>query len=381
MLRVFCCVVFVLFLFSCSDKQSEKNNFFTVKQSVYIPKISYNGVIRPACYKVIVSPADGHVAKIITSFGKEIIKGQDLIELSDSQINKDYIADIVGFLENKEKLRKAKTKLKAEKELYAAGVISKNELDDDQYNYEAAYIALLRSELALQKKSILLGLDFKGIGKLTLHDMQDISESISKDFSIHIKSIASGRWMSPLLIDQKSKPDVGNLYIGKKVEKGQAIGVIIDDACGLKVKLYVNHEQINLIKKDMKVTVHSKMFSGFNVLNGKVDNVSYFDVKVDDNDETKLLFPVEVIIPKIPEKLKSIALLGMKVQVFFKLKAEHQIRVPIKAVKVKNNEFFVTKIAKDGSKKDVFIKIGVANINDVEVKNGLVVGDKVVLYD
>jgi hypothetical protein len=93
------------------------------------------------------------------------------------------------------------------------------------------------------------------------------------------------------------------------------------------------------------------------------------------------LFPVEVIIPKIPEKLKSIALLGMKVQVFFKLKAEHQIRVPIKAVKVKNNEFFVTKIAKDGSKKDVFIKIGVANINDVEVKNGLVVGDKVVLYD
>ena len=125
----------------------------------------------------------------------------------------------------------------------------------------------------------------------------------------------------------------------------------------------------------------TKMFSGFNVLNGKVNNVSYFDVKVDDNDETKLLFPVEVIIPKIPEKLKSIALLGMKVQVFFKLKAEHQIRVPIKAVKVKNNEFFVTKIAKDGSKKDVFIKIGVANINDVEVKNGLVVGDKVVLYD
>ena len=381
MLRVFCCVFFILSLFGCSDKQSEKNNVFTVKQSVYIPKISYNGVIRPACYKIIVSPADGHVAKIIIPFGEKITKGLDLIELNDSQINKDYIADIVGFLENKEKLRKAKMKLKAEKELYSAGVVSKNELDDDQYNYDAAYIALLRSEFSLQKKSTLLGLDFKGVGNLTLHDMHGISKSISRDFSIHIKSTADGRWMSPLLIDQKSKSDVGNIYIGKKVEKGEVVGVIIDDSCGLKVKLYATHEQINLIKKDMKVTVHSKMFSGFNVLNGNVNNVSYFDVKVDDNDETKLLFPVEIIIPKIPETLKSIALLGMKVQVFFKLKAEHQIRIPIKAVKAKNNDFFVTKIAKNGSKKDVLIKIGVANIKDVEVQSGLKVGDKVVLYD
>ena len=379
--RVVVALFLVFFVTCCSEKKPTQDRIFTVKQSVYTPQISYSGVIRPACYEVVVSPSEGHIAKIIEPFGAKVTKGQSLLELSDSQINKDYIADVVSFLENKEKLRKAKIKLKGEKELFAAGVIAKNELEEDQYSHDAAYIALLRSELALQKKASLLGVDFKDLDKLTLHDMQDISASISKDFSVLIGAIEDGRWMSSLLIDKQSKSDSNSIHVGKKVEKGEVLGVVLDESCGLKVKLFVSHEQINLIKKDVAVTVHSSIFSGVDFLNGKVSDVGYFDVKIDDSDETKLLFPVEVLVPKIPEKLKSIALLGMKVQVFFKLDSEKQIRVPIKAVKAKNDKFFVTKVGKDGKKQDVFIKIGVANIKDVEVKQGLIDGDKVVVYD
>ena len=375
-------ILLTFFTVSCNDKKVNRDSkVIKIESQQYTPKMSFSGVIRPSCYDVVISPAEGHVSNIFIPYGKLVTKGESLLELSDVNINKEYITDVVSFLENKEKLRKAKEKLAGEQELFKAGVVSRNELEDDQYKYDAAQIDFIRSTLSLQKKSLLFAIDFKKIEQLTLHDLKQIKAAISKSFSVKVKSKFIGRWLSPLILDKRSNMDLAASYVGKKIEKGEIVGIVVKESCGVAVKLFVNQEEVRLIKPGMNVNVLGKIFASNNVLQGKVVDVGYFNVKTSDKDDSELLFPVDIVISNIPQQMKFLGLFGMKVQVVFLMDAITQIRVPIKAITVKDKQFYVTKLLPEGNSKQIEVKLGIASLQDVEVISGLSVGDKVVIND
>ena len=374
-------VFFGIGLVSCqSHDTAQKGHVVVVKSVNQHPELNYTGVIQPAHYTLVSSPIDGHVSRVVMPYGSAV-KSQDVVvEISDPGVNEDYISAVVDFLDKKEKQRRAQLKVIGEKALFEAGVISRNDLENDQYEYDAARIAFLRALYTLKDKSLLIGVNYKDIEKLTLHELPTISKALSQQVTVRVQVSAPGLWISPLFLKTEEQTDLLAAHVGQKVEKGQGIGVVVASK-GLQVKFLADHFSINALKKGQLVTLTSDVFPQGVQLKGVIDQIMRFDVHMPDSGgQGRLLFPVIVKIDQVPDVFKRVNLFGINTKVKVSLPLRQQIRIPIEAVTAKDQALFVVRM-NAGKRQTVPVRLGAAGLKDVEVLSGLKVNDRIWVSD
>lgn len=366
---------------SCqSHDAAQKGHIVVVKKVNQHPELDYTGVIQPAHYTLVSSPIDGHVSRVVMPYGS-VVKSKDVvIEISDPGVNEDYITAVVDFLDKKEKQRRAHLKVLGEKTLFKAGVISRNDLENDQYEYDAARIAFLRALYTLKDKSRLMGVNHQKIEKLTLHELPTISKTLSQQVTVRVQASTPGLWMSPLFLKTKEETDLLAVHVGQKVEKGQGMGVVVASK-GLQVRFLADYFSINALKEGQLVTLTSDVFPRGLQLKGVIDQIMRFDVHMPDSGgQGRLLFPVIVKIDQVPDVFKKVNLFGVNAQVKVSLPLRQQIRIPIEAVAAKDQGLFVVRI-KGGKRQTVPVRLGAAGLKDVEVLSGLKVNDRIWVSD
>lgn len=375
-------LVWVSLLSACNeDKPSTKAKILTVNYSQFTPDSHFNGVVKPSSYQIVTSPVEGHITNVLVPYGTPVKTDQPLFILTDPQINSDYVSAVINFLENKEKLRKSENKLAGEKELFNAGILPRNQLEDDQYNYDAAHVAYMRSLFDLRQKSKLVGEAATPIQSLTLHHLKEISKAISKHFSVKVVANSHGRWMSPLIMAGQSKSDLSAVHLGQKVEKGQLLGVLVKEHAPLLIRFLVDQTKINQFKKGYKLSIVSPLFQ-YQVFTGHILRIGRFDaVHAQQSHSGALLFPIIGVISQMPTAIPAVALLGTEVKVTVHQPQQKQIRLPISAIKFKQKKAYVTKILANGRQQLVPVVLGHARLSDVEIRSGLSAGEKVLLHD
>ena len=376
------CVGLVLGMFilvACESKH-DSGHWVTATLDTYQPTRTYSGVIVPKVYRLISSPIEGHVSKLLVPYGSWVKDTQPVIQISDPSINENYINAVVDFLDKKEKQRRTHLKFEGEQSLFKAGVISKNDLENDQYEADAARIAFLRAAYTLKEKSRLIGVDYSVIEQMTLHQWPQTADQLLRQMTVNVHLPVSGRWMSPLFLKSEAGSDVSAAYVGKKVEKGQSLGAVIETDA-LQAKLLVDYSSLSLLKVGQAVQLHSDILGDHVHLTGQVEAVRRFDaVTPESGHQGSLMFPVIVKVNPLPKALKSSNILGISVRAKILLPSQQQLRIPMNAIHTHKGQLFVKR---KGALKAIRVpvQLGYADLEYVEVREGLKAGDKVWVSD
>jgi RND family efflux transporter MFP subunit len=282
------------------------------------------------------SKVQGKVNQINYQVGDYVKQGDTLYALDNRSLVNE--ADLT-----KSKLNKslADAKMKYEdafknynniNELYQAGAVAKNEMDNATLAYNQAQ------------------LDY---------------EQAQKDLSSNTRSLDDS------ISDTIIKSPIAGIVAQRNIEEGEMTGTIdfvIVNTNPMVVNVNVSEDVINTIQigDEVKVKVQSGTEEEYT---GRIKKIS----PVGSNNNN--IYPVEIEIPNADQRLKP----GMFAEAFLQMeKLEGQIQIPKKSILSKGKESYVY-IVKDNVPTKTLIEQGSVDDGLVQIQNGLTAGDLLVV--
>ena len=359
----------------------------TAKVETPVTPLYYNATIAPIRSRAVFTPIDARVNKILFHYGDTIKKGVPILVLSSTQLIDDYRKAVSDYLQAKDTYQDALTSFEGSKVLFKAEIISREEFESERSSLQAKALSYNQSIYELVKLLNKAGIPKEQILKLSLQDMNQVTQILNKQFGeVTIKSPVDGVALIP--IDQGNKDgsngsDTSNnqLQMGSEVKADQLL-ISIGDLSGFSVKFQVSEININQIRVNQPATVTGDAFPGI-ILQGKVTSVSSQAQPSSggggDGGGGLGMFDVEVQIPIITTQQRQIIHIGMSAKVELQIKGQPQIMLPIQAILTKNGQNFVTKIDAEGHQQDVPIIVGETTLNEISIVSGVQSGDRILL--
>ncbi len=381
-------LVLVVAIFSaCSDNKAKNSNqkyqIITVNKKASNTVLYLSGTINPLDIVNVPSPADGTVAKIYFHYGQTVKKNDILLTINSNKLMEQYQDALTGYLKAKDSYLNNKLKMEGSEDLYKSGLISRNEYEQDRSALADAYLSYNESQSKLQ--TILVSTkgyltETEDLTNLTIEDIDKVRKALAVNLNeLTIRSPTYGIILMPLKDDDSGSGsgDTKQLKEGSSVKENGTL-VSIGDFKGLSIKVNINEININFIQPGQKVVVTGVAFPNI-TLQGHVSSV---DVQAVSSDSGGLpTFPVTVVVPNLTEKQRETIHIGMSAQVELTVEGAKQIIVPIKAVIQKDNVPFVEKVISEKPLKTKLIQVvtGQPDVNEVVIKEGLQVGDKILV--
>lgn len=360
----------VLLLASCNDSDSKpKRDVYVINPGKEAHSIFYAGKIEPVLASTVVSNSKGTLQDVYVKYGDHVEAGQLLFTLAGDGGESGYFEIIIDYLKMRDNLRFTEYKLKNEKELWEAGIIAKNEYEEDMKKYDMDYISYLTSLSKLKKIAKTLEFDIGEIDKINIRDKEAINKLISQQQAIPIRAEQSGVFLKSF------DKDVINLIPGVDVKKSQLFGYIGKNL-EYFVKIKVSEIDINKIKAGQHAVISGEGFPGHN-LSGTVSQVGVFNFD-SDGALQNISYPVHIIIDNIDAKVAGEIKSGMSAKVELLENIDGKILVPISAVKLDGKNYTVDKVIADGVVTQI-VKPGKTTIDKIEILEGLGFGDKVLI--
>lgn len=359
-----------LLLTSCNESEAKDGrNIYVVSSGKEAHSIFYSGKIEPVLAGTVVSNSKGTLQDVYVKYGDHIEAGQLLFTLAGEGGESGYFEVIIDYLKMRDNLKFADYKLKNEKELWEAGIIAKNEYEEDLKKYDMDYIAYLTSLSKLKKLAATLEFDISEIDKINIRDKEAIGKLIAKQQAIPVRSEQSGVFLKSF------DKDVINLIPGVDVKKSQLFGYIGKSREYL-VRIKVSEVDINKIKSGQHAIISGEGFPGHN-LSGTVSQVGVFNFD-SDGALQNISYPVEIVIDDIGEEVAKDIKAGMSAKVELIEDIEGKILVPVAAVKFDGKNYTVDVITDSGTTKRI-VAPGKTTIDKIEILSGLSFGDRVLI--
>jgi multidrug resistance efflux pump len=157
---------------------------------------------------------------------------------------------------------------------------------------------------------------------------------------------------------------------------GQVL-ILIGDMSGLSIDIVVDEMDIDRVTVGQKVSVTSEAFPEFK-LQGQIHKIDSQAISASGGGGGLPVFPVRIEIPHLTqEELRKIRV-GMSAKVELVLENPNSFSVPLNAVSEVDG-ISVVKVLRNGKVEQVPVVTGETGIDVVEVKNGLAVGDQIVV--
>ncbi len=356
--------------------QSQQHRF-EVKKIPVQKTLHFSGSIQPLHEHSLNTPVDAVVESVNYQYGQWVKKGEVILTLNSSQLEKLYNETLTEYLKAKDNFTIARTKFNGTQDLWAAGLLSKNNYLSEKSSMDNARVSLMQSTRKLSEM-------LEKMDEETVPDIADLSELSLSEFDkvrtalttrhnlIHIKASSDGILLYP---PKSSEDKSGHLTVGNTVKADQVIG-LIGDLSGVRVEIDVPEIDIDKIYTGMDASVRGIAF-GKEELHGKL--VSVNAQASNSNSASLPSFSALVEIQTLSERQKKYIKIGMSAAIELSINSKDQLMVPIKALTQEEGQTAVKVKDKNGKVRTQIVTTGAAQADKVTVTSGLHEGD-VVLY-
>jgi HlyD family secretion protein len=363
----FIALTFILASCGSSDTSSEETTFYK-KESVSPKKlevsIEASGVIEAISSVEIKSKASGEVLYLGAEVGDFVEKGSMLGQI-DQRTPKNILDQAKSDLEaSKVRLTNAKSQSERGEELHLKGSISDKDYEDIQENFAQARSTLVRTQVTFENAKI--ALDDTVVRSPVRGTVISRPVEVGQVISSPTSAVGGGTVLMTMadLSKVRVRALVDEIDVGK-VEIGQKVSI--------KVSAYRDKEFIGIVSKiEPKARVEQ--------------NVTTFPVLIDINNDSNLLLlgmntdvVIEILNKNVTVTAPSMSLRTRKdiysAASLMQMEKEDVDNFLVDKVSGENfNKFIVIKDSKNGPDL-TWVEIGISDLSNVEIVNGLDVGD------
>lgn len=369
-------IVVATLLFSCGDPKKQKlngMNTYIVTQQTFHKTLYFTGTVQPIKESTLTSPMEAVVESMNFHYGQVVKKGDVALVLNSTELQRQYNELLTDYLKAKDSFSMAKVRFLGSEELWQAGLISKNNYLSEKSNVDNSRVTFMQ---ATRKLSELMekmeDASSQNVSQLSLADFAKVKKIMAANHHlIQLKAPSDG----VLLYPPKSGEDKSTrISIGSVIKPGQVIA-LVGDLTGVSVEIDVPEVDIDKIHQGMGATITGVAF-GKHQLKGQVVTVNAQATNTSHGGLPSFTAVVEVnsLTPEQQPWIK----VGMSAAIQINIDSQHQLVVPIAAVKREKGNSVVHLQLPNGAIVARVITTGPAQADKVVVASGLKEGDVVV---
>jgi len=372
-----------------------------IESRPFTATLGVTGIIAPGDVVTVTAPFDGKISRVGFEYGAKVTKGQALVTLDTSEIERqrdaaeaEYLkaseaaADMAGWSSGLEvsqarraaaaaafDLSETQRKITETKNLLDRGLVARDEYDaliEQQRNQEMA-VSAARQELAeaLKKGDAanrrMTAIEL-GTAKARLNELEaERAEAI-------VRSPASGIIVHPP--SEKNEAAAQTVHPGMSLVKGQLIGDIARPN-GLAVAFQLSEADANRVRPGQHVEITGPGFDSL-VLDGTVATVAGEAVPESGSEGSAVTFAASARLHPLTAAQTAVVRIGMSATLSIDLyRNPNALVAPAASIQGTAPDTFV--MVKDaGGTRRVPVRIGEVAADGVEVLSGLKPGDVVV---
>lgn len=368
-------------LLACGSESGQKAEALKVYQVKKIPlqkKLHFSGSIQPLAESSLSSPVDAVVERIHYQYGQWVKKGEILLTLNSSALQKQYNDALTEYLKAKDNYSIAHSKFTGTQELWTAGLLSKNNYLSEKSGFDNARLSLMQATRHLSEMLDKMDEenmpDLAALSELSYAEFDKVRKALTARHNvIHIKAPSEGI----LLYPPKSGDDKSTrLSVGHSVKADQLMG-LIGDLSGIRVEIDVPEIDIDKVYSGMEASVRGIAF-GKQEFKGKVVAVNAQASASSGGGLPSFTAIVEIrdLTPEQQARIK----VGMSASIELITENKDQLLIPISAIKQEKGQSLVRIKDQSGRLLTRVVTTGAAEADKVAVVSGLQEGDWV-LYD
>ncbi|WP_425170944.1 efflux RND transporter periplasmic adaptor subunit [Legionella sp.] len=366
-----------MILSACNSHEQQKIvklHHYEVKSQILHKNLHFTGTIQPLHENTLTSSLEAVVERMHFHYGQFVKKGDVILTLSSHELQKQFNDTLTDYLKAKDSYTIAKTKFSGTEELWAAGLLSKNNYLSEKSNMNTVRVTLMQSTRKLME--MLEKVDEKNsqnMSSLSLADFDQIRSILaSKHNLIQLKSPGDGVLLYP---PKAGEDKTARITVGSSVKSGQVIA-LIGDLSGISIEIEVPEIDISQIKTGMNASISGIAF-GKHPLKGKLIAVN---AQASNTSSGLPFFTAVVEVKSLTPKQQRWIKVGMSADIELSINSGKQLLIPIAAIKRENGQSAVYVENAIGKLEKRIITTGAAQVDSVVVKSGLQVGD-VVVYE
>lgn len=361
-----------------ASTSANQTQTITVTEQTHTGKLYFDGFISPIKTKAVISPIEGSVDAMFFNYGEQVKKGQLLVKLKSTSLEKSYQQAVSSYLTAKEKYNTSKNDIVGAQDLFKAGITSAQTYASAQSTLNDSYLSYLQAKQALINLFQSTGINQKDIYLLQIDDEAAVKKALEMPLKeINIFASMDGIALKPI----KSSSSGGGeaIHEGSFLKADQDIAEI-GKMSGLKIDIKVDEISINKIKIGDTAVVTGSGFPGI-TLSGIITAISS-QANASEGGGSLPTFPVVVAVDHLTTDQQQLIHVGMSAKVQIDTGTQREIIVPINAVKMQDGKTYVQFVNPVNGKivlKEV--KTGKTTMNGVTIISGLKPGDKIVAGD
>ncbi len=371
-------ILFTINLVACGSHETEKKaelTSFEVKPQPLHKILHFTGTIQPLRESTLSSPMEAVVESMNFHYGQMIKKGDVVLTLNSNELQKQYNDTLTDYLKAKDSYSIAKAKFVGTKELWDAGLLSKNNFLSEKSGVDTARVTMMQATRKLTE--MLEKMDdknFQNLSSLSLADFEKVRTILTANHNIiQLKATSDGVMLYP---PKSGEDKTARVTVGSTVKAGQVIA-LIGDLQGISVEIDVPEIDIDKIKPGMSATISGIAF-GKHRLKGTLVAVNAQASNTSGGGLPSFTAVVEVksLTPEQQPWIK----VGMSAAIELNVDSDDQLLIPIAAVKREKGNSIVHLQLAQGTIEKRIITTGPAQADSVVIESGLKNGD-VVVYD
>lgn len=365
-------------LLACGSEQqqnSKPQSRYTVKAQPLHKTLHFTGTVQPLRESTLVSPLNAVVESMHVHYGQMVKKGDVILTLNSAELQKQYNDTLTEYLKAKDSYSIAKAKFVGTKDLWNAGLMSKNNYLSERSNVDTTHVTLMQVTRKLTE--MIEKTDehsAASLSDLSLADFDKVRKALTSNHNIiQLKAPADGVMLYPPKAGDDKATRIG---VGSAVKSGQVIA-LLGDLRGISVEIDVPEIDIDKIKTGMRARISGVAF-GKHQLEGRLVAVNAQASNTSSGGLPSFTAVVEV--SQLTAEQQPWIKVGMSAAIELSVEGIDQLLVPIAAVSREKGQS-VVRVQND--KKQIekrVITTGSAQADSVVIETGLEAGD-VVVYD
>ncbi len=349
-------IIGVVFLQIVGNKKNGNPNFKTVQASrdTIIKKVTESGKVEPVISVDVKSELAGEVIKLFVDEGDKVEAGEKLALIKPQPDEAQQIAQSkASILSRKLDLEDAERNLRRKEVLYEKGFIAKQEVEDAQKLYENSKIQL---QMAKRQLRTILGSDIE-------IDVENID--LERVDNVYLRSPLNGI-VTIVGVEEGEIITSGTHALGG----GGTPIMTVAELDEMVVEANINEVDVGKLEVGQKVEI------GFDAIRGKIYNGKVKKISPSSNvEENIVVYPVEVEILDSDGRIRP----GMTADLnIITGEAKDIVCIPKEAL-IENDGRTMVLTRKDGKVVPKPIVMGLEGDIKVEIKNGLLEGDTVLI--
>ena len=372
-------VLLATLLSACFDSKSEKKHelqAYTVTAESVHKALYFTGTIQPLRESPIISSMDAVVETLHYHYGQMVKEGNLVVTLNSVELQRQYNDILTEYLKAKDNFSVARAKFTGTKDLWDAGLLSKNNFISEKSSLDMARVTLMQAtrKLTGMLEKVDDTKNTLALSELTISEFDKIRQVLASHHNlIRVKAPGSG----VLLYPPKAGDDKGgHLMAGSSVKAGQVLA-LIGDLSGIGVEIDVPEIDILKIRPGMRARI-TGVALGKQSLQGELVAVNAEASAVGGNALPS--FKARVEVKTLTDAQRPWIRPGMSASIELLVEGEKRLWIPIAAVRQDKDRTLVRVRAPNGVIQERPVTTGEAGVDKVSIASGLQEGD-VVVYD